>query len=201
MIGDHPADNGESTLKGDGPSSAHQVMNECAQDDFGDKRIEYLWRTYDTVNEWIKFSDTKAQVTLAVDGVIGGIVLSAVAGNASILPRHSYAPWLLALLVIGTGVSVWFSICCLVPVLKITTARTLIYFGDIAQFKTAQAYSSAMAQIPLDGQVLESGLSGQIWANSKIALGKFRMVRLSTYSLAASVIFGLLFVLATVIPV
>ncbi|MBE0682000.1 MAG: hypothetical protein IH589_08790 [Anaerolineales bacterium] len=35
-----------------------------------------MWRIYGTLNDWIRFSDTKAGVILATNGVVAGAVFS-----------------------------------------------------------------------------------------------------------------------------
>ena len=37
---------------------------------------EFLWKTYDTINDWIRFSDTKAVAIVATYGIAIGFISS-----------------------------------------------------------------------------------------------------------------------------
>ena len=39
-------------------------------------QLEPLWKIYETINEWIRFSDTKAVAILGINGVFASFVFS-----------------------------------------------------------------------------------------------------------------------------
>ncbi len=41
-----------------------------------DAALESIWKTYEMVNDWIRFSDAKAGAILTADGVLVGIFLA-----------------------------------------------------------------------------------------------------------------------------
>jgi|WetSurMetagenome_2_1015567.scaffolds.fasta_scaffold76613_2 hypothetical protein len=162
---------------------------------------ESMWKIYDTLNEWIRFSDAKAGVILATNGIIAGAILSDPAGLKAFLYKNPvfFIPLILAVLM--ACISIYFSLRCLNPTLKIGKPDSLIFFGHIAlNFETAEEYQSVAKKIFLDDDLAESQIAEQIWANSKISQRKFEAVTWATRFLAVTAFIGILSILAVFLP-
>lgn len=150
--------------------------------------LEYLWKTYSTINEWIRFADTKAGGILALNGVIAGIVISKILGSTDCLQNH---PGLSILLVIGAITafgSIYFAVRCLNPTLKVGESSSLIFFAHVAKaFSTPDGYRQAVQKTFTDDGQLMTQISDQVWANSKVAWKKYKNVVWATRFLALTV--------------
>lgn len=156
-----------------------------------------MWKNFNTINEWIRFSDTKAGAIVAANGVIATIVLSKLAESKNFFDSY---PIFLVLLVIGiltTFISIILSIICLTPTLKIgRTSSSLIFFASIAEkFDSYDAYEEAsLNALTVDEQVF-SQITHQVWANSKVAWKKYKAVTWATYFLIITILIGLVSIL------
>lgn len=145
----------------------------------GEKKteLETLWKTYDTINEWIRFSDTKAVAILGINGVVAGFVFSNLKELKLVLSSY---PIILIPLIIGIftcSVSVYFSIICLAPTLKVGDRDSLIFFAHVAEkFKTPGDYEKAVRQILKNDNDLMGQITNQVWSNSKVAWKKYNAV-------------------------
>lgn len=157
-------------------------------------RTENLWKTYDAINEFIRFADTKATTILAVNGVIAGLYFSNIGAIQTILQQRPIA---LVPLLISTGfilISSGFSAYCIIPRLKMNKSNCLIFFCDIANYKTADAYKEA-SENEMSDKEIEKHLTDQIWANSKIAHKKYYAVTISIIIFVALIVSSILFML------
>jgi hypothetical protein len=91
-------------------------------------------------------------------------------------------------------ISSGFSAYCIVPRLKMSKSNCLIFFCDIADYSTADAYKKAIENEMSDEEI-EKHLVDQIWANSKIATKKYYAVTVSIIVFVALVISSVLFML------
>ena len=82
-------------------------------------KIEALWKTYNSINEWIRFSDTKAGAILAANGVIASIVLSKLTKSNVFLDGHPIFLFPLIIGIILTCISIISCLICITPTLKI----------------------------------------------------------------------------------
>lgn len=73
-------------------------------------------------------------------------------------------------------------------------SNCLIFFCDIADYSTADAYKKAIENEMSDEEI-EKHLVDQIWANSKIATKKYYAVTVSIIVFVALVISSVLFML------
>lgn len=163
------------------------------------KQIEQLWKVYDTTNEWIRFSDTKATAILAMNGIIAGFYFSNMTKLQNMLAiRHI----LIIPLVVGVCTILFSTICsalCMVPRLKIVKDDSLIFFSDIAKgYSTVDSYEKAIKKTLTDDGV-KTEITHQIWANSKVAHEKYNWITYSVYFFAATVFASLAFVVLTFI--
>lgn len=158
------------------------------------KEHENLWNTYNTLNEWVRFSDTKATALLAINGVITGFYFSNITELKSILTEKPIVCFPLLMVVIFIFLSTLFSMFCIVPRLKISRKDSLIFFSDIAKnYSNAEDYGKAIEK-SLTGGNFNKEISPQIWANSKVATKKYNWVTYSVCFFVVTVFFSLFFV-------
>jgi len=155
-------------------------MNQNIEQNNNNKIQEY-WSILSNINDWIKYSDTKATIILTLYGVILTIIYSN-ANDVLIGINNSY--WILSLSILTalfSVLSIIFSFLCINPRLKNSTPNSIIYFGDIhTKFKNSTDYfeaSSGFLSKPIN---YSKELAEQIYTNSNIAWKKFSNV---TYSL------------------
>ena len=83
---------------------------------------------------------------------------------------------------------------CIVPRLKMNKSKCLIFFCDIANYPTAEAYGKAV-ESEMTEEKIETQLIDQIWANSKIAVKKYYAVTVSIIMFVALLISSILFII------
>jgi hypothetical protein len=136
-------------------------------------KTENLWKTLETINELIRFSDTKATAILAMNGVVAGFYFS---NTSTIQTAIKQQPIAFMPLIVAVGlilVSSVFSAYCIIPRLKMNKSNCLIFFCDIANtYESANAYAAAIKDEMTDGKI-ETHITDQIWATSKIAVKKY----------------------------
>lgn len=159
--------------------------------------IDTLWRTYEIINDWIKFSDTKAAAILALNGVIIGVVLTTVLTNLSdaqiYLDNHAFLRRLLISGIILEALSILCCFFCLKPTLWNKNPSSLIYFGDIRRkYKTSFDYMKAVKEQFTDDDKTVSHITNQIWVNSRIAWKKYVAVGLALVFLTLTICIGII---------
>lgn len=155
-------------------------------------RTEDLWKTYEAINELIRFADTKATAIMAIDGVIAGFFFSNIGTIQTIL---KVKPIALIPLLMAAGfilLSLGFSAYCVIPRLKMNKSKCLIFFGDISEYQSAEAYRKAIEN-EMSGDKIEGHLIDQIWTNSKIAERKYAAITTSVIIFVALIIASLAF--------
>ncbi|BDZ71139.1 hypothetical protein [Methanobacterium petrolearium] len=105
--------------------------------------IENIWKTFNSINDWVKFSDTKATVVLATNGVILSIIFANVSKFLSLLILYPTLILILASsLLIGVFlslISIFYSIRCLIP-------RTNLKIVDKKIYCIMEIYANLTAQ-------------------------------------------------------
>jgi hypothetical protein len=157
-------------------------------------RTENLWKTYEAINEFIRFADTKATAIMAIDGVIAGFFFSNIGTIQTILKVKPIA--LIPLLMVAGFImlSLGFSAYCVIPRLKMNKSKCLIFFCDISEYRSAEAYRKAIEN-EMSGDKIEGHLTDQIWANSRIAKRKYTAITISVIIFVALIITSLAFML------
>jgi len=157
-------------------------------------KIETLWKTYNVINEWIRFSDTKAGAILAANGVIASIVLSKLAESKVFLDNNTIFFYPLIIGIILTCISIVSAIICITPTLKIgTKSNSVIFFANIAEnFETYNEYEKKALDVLIDEKHAAAQIAQQVWANSKVALKKYKAVAWATYSLEGTILIGII---------
>jgi hypothetical protein len=161
-----------------------------------DENFESIWQTYNSVMDWVKFSDTKAAVVLATNGVILSIIFTNISEFSSILSGNTPQIILFKFLIIGillSVASIISSIFCLTPRTdSVSDGINSLYFKDIAKFNSSQDYSKSAESLFSDDSELKKHLFVQIYANSNIATIKYENVKHSIIFLGFAIFFIIL---------
>ena len=153
------------------------------------------WKAVGLVNDWVRHAETKAAVTLATSGVIGGVLFNLVRNQAEFgLTIKIFGP-AAGVLAFGAAVA---AVVALWPRLRATEPPTsLLYFDHIARKypidHQVTEYVAALKRLVADPDGLLDELGHQVWANARVARRKFRwaswaMVALLGSALAVSVV-------------
>ncbi len=154
--------------------------------------LESLWKTYDTINNWIRFSDTKAVAIIAIFGVI----ISFLSSNITDVKYFILTAGQGILLIIGIGVicaslSMSFCIRCLTPRLKVKVPSSLIFFAHVAKnFENPDDYEKSVKETFKDEEQMITQIANQVWANSKVAQQKYNNVVCSIRFFCCSLVFS-----------
>ena len=166
------------------------------------QKIENLWKIYQTVNEWIRFSDTKAGLILATDGVLISVIFSGLKDRLFLINKNRLLSALIILGIISIVLSIYYSVLSLFPNLspnhftqkklinrEESKSGYLIFFGDIVEgFSNFKAYKEAVDRKFQHDETIVLQLSRQIFVNSKIADKKFKRVKNSLLYLVVSLV-------------
>jgi hypothetical protein len=133
-----------------------------------------MWKTYESINGWIKFSDTKAAAILAANGAILAIIFSKSIDNVDFILDNQFILISLSLGFLFGLISIIFALLCLRPTLCIGEPNSLIYFGHIAKkYDSCNRYKIDVAATFRDESGSIDQITSQVWANSKIAWKKY----------------------------
>lgn len=156
---------------------------------------EHAWRTLALMNEWIRHSDAKAGVTLALAGVVGTMVFN-LSDEITDWTRFSAAVVIFACFFLGATVVLCGS--TLIPRLgncRRDPELNLLYFAGIAHHykDRRKAFSDDFSHLSADPEDLTTAITEQIYANARIATTKFRRAQWAIGAiLLASLCVGLL---------
>jgi len=165
-----------------------------APDALSKTRLEYLWKTYTAILDWIKFSDTKAAAVLAANGAVVGITLT----NAETINTLSDKSIVLQMLLIIGGLSLYASaILCLlslIPNLSVGEPSSIIFFAHIAhKSKTVHDYNQAIDTVFNNNKEVNQ-IADQIWAISRVAKRKYFLIGWGIRCFAGMIITTLVFI-------
>ena len=136
--------------------------------------IEDAWRLLNATNEWVRFADGKAAGSLAGAGVLAGAL--AQAGLSSHFDDASQL--VVGLWVVSGGfapLSAVLALYALTPTLRVGEPTSLIYFEHVARRYSddATGHAAAVRALLQDPEMYLDEVAAQVWANSKVARGKF----------------------------
>ncbi|MCG8860079.1 Pycsar system effector family protein [Tenacibaculum finnmarkense] len=165
------------------------------------KTQEY-WNILGNINDWIKYSDTKATILLTLYGVIITIVYS---NSSDVLDGLNSSNWTMFFSIISivfTIISIIFSFLCINPKLNNENPTSIIYFGHIQKkFDNPSDYLVHSKNILSNEENYITELTEQIHSNSKIAWSKFSNITIGIRFFVASLgslILSILFYLTTI---
>lgn len=174
--------------------------------------IRYI---YTTINDWIKYSDTKAALILAFNGVMIGLMGSKL--KELIMPRFGFSSCangvfstLVLLFFVDTMVSALLAAWAVYPRLSVGEVSSHIYFAHIAKRlenalsserraskvrrgkiyqEVSAKYKSELAQLP--DEEFEKEISDQIFAVSVVCWQKYKKTNYSLRALITAIILGI----------
>ena len=165
-----------------------------------DKNQEY-WNILNNINDWIKYSDTKATLLLTLYGVIITIIYS---NSVDVLEGLKNSNYTLVLSIAGiffSIASIVNSFLCINPRLKNKNPNSIIYFGHIqSKFSTAKEYFKSSSEIISNDKSYQKEISEQIYTNSKIAWKKFSNVTWAIRFFFASLLITIASTLTYLLP-
>ncbi|MEN8788713.1 MAG: Pycsar system effector family protein, partial [Flavobacteriaceae bacterium] len=157
--------------------------------------VDHYWGSINYVFSLIRASEIKAGLILSFYGILLNLIYQNVDMLLDEAGRHGliYVP--LALWVISTVGSIYFSIRCFMPRMETKFDKNIFFFQDvITKYGSIKEFSKTFYNISLDEVELFDQLGQQIYINSKIAAMKFKSVNKSIYLLAMGLLF--LFIMA-----
>jgi hypothetical protein len=170
---------------------------------------ENFIETYQIISEWIRFADAKAAVTLTVNGVLLGLLIPTLKTYlADAAANHPTAWWTRAVVVLFIGwlilmvVSAICSFLCILPLRGTGRNLTLNQATHFHPAAMAQKYPLAEFDrfVKDCEQIGMAGLKREVLAavliDAHLSDSKYGYVTRSIWCLAASVVFGFLYLLA-----
>jgi hypothetical protein len=162
--------------------------------------LESLWRTYDTINEWIILADTKAAAILAAQAIVVGLVVGAMPEPPHTTCAHQQLVWVLPLVILTALVAAGASLWCIAPTLKVGEPQSMIFFAHVAKrYETPELYVETARQTWSSEEKASTELGSQIWANSLVASRKYWRITIATAGFAANLLLSVLAVLLSVL--
>ena len=165
------------------------------------KQVEFLWQVHGYTNEYIRFADTKAALTIAWATALLGVLY---AERVHAVPDRSIGFLVITLmaaapLCAGFVLAVWSILPRLFrnPIAKFwakskkanaTKSAGLIYWGDVLSLNDAATYQRSIEK--LDDESIVEQLSRHIFVLSGVANSKFRLVNLSIAVVAIGSVFA-----------
>lgn len=171
--------------------------------------VENFIETYQLISEWIRFADTKAAVTLTVNGVILGLLVPTLrpylTDRTTVHPAEWWTPlvvflfvgWLVLLVCSAVG-----SFLCILPLRGRSRGMALAQTTHFHPAAVSQKYPlEELERFVGDCERIgSSGLKREVLAavliDSHLSNTKYRYVTRSIWCLGASVVFGFLYLLA-----
>lgn len=157
-----------------------------------------LWSTFSTVNEWVRFSDSKAAALLVVNGVLAGLGIPAIVNSYDLMQDDLLLVLITIVGVLALVVSSGFCLKCLNPSLRSPQSSSLIYFTDIAEhFPSSDAYVQRLTETLARPNWQEEEIGAQIWSNSVVARRKYFDIAWATRAFAVALLMAVAFAIKT----
>ena len=150
-------------------------------------QLECSWNIYNSIKDWIKFSDTKAGAIVAFYGVSGGVLLINSRDKAEFLVSNFFILFFFLVTVVFSSISLLYALLVILPRETESHTHSLIYYRDIAENFTNDNHYSHDFNIGFKGE--DSAIkevTKQIWVLSKIATKKYYWVSWSMRALILS---------------
>lgn len=143
------------------------------------KKTEDAYRTLENINQWIAAADNKATAALGIIGIIltifftnNAIVENCTSITSAAVSNRTFGDIIfIALVLMSTiyslnGIRLIFLVICPKLTSQEKSAKSIFYFGDIAQHKSFTDYQNAINS-KNDDDILED-LQNQVYQNSII---------------------------------
>lgn len=135
------------------------------------------WCILSAVNEWVRFADAKASLTLVVQGSIASVSLPPLFHARSLFFSGSLLLTLLVIAAICSTLTIYYCLKCVIPRLLVRGGKSIVFFGDIAtSFESADVYFMMLKKYQDEGgrDGLTKHVAHQIWSNSVVAEKKYK---------------------------
>jgi hypothetical protein len=143
--------------------------------------FERSWRIFENINGWIRFSDAKALALLTVNGVLVGL-LTLLDTDATVWTSVAAVATLTL-----AAISIFYAAACLNPTLKIGQSDSIIFYGHIAKRlhpgatsdeaeRVRKEFDADFCRTVTEPEELVGEVADQVWANSRIAWKKYRLI-------------------------
>jgi hypothetical protein len=170
--------------------------------------VENLTETYKVIAEWIRFADTKAGLTLTVNGILLGLLLPTLKSYLAETTSHPAGWWtgmvvvLFLVWLVLLVVSASSAFLCILPIRGLARQLALKHTPHFHPAAVAQAYGlSEVDRFVTDCE--RTGMEGlkrevmtAILVDSHLSGFKYGHVTRAIWLLGGSIIFGLLYLLA-----
>lgn len=154
-----------------------------------------LWKVLDSVQAHIRVFDAKAQIVIAVDGVLAGFFGSQTVKIAELIAQLRPASALSVTLavaavacIVALGSSLMLAVFTVYPRLHLKQPDSRIFFAHICREFGQDYAKGASAFASMNEEVLASDLSNQIVANSIICSAKAERFRNGLLLMACAVL-------------
>jgi Pycsar effector protein len=148
------------------------------------------WEALKLVTEWIKHAETKASVTLAGSGLIGGVLYTLVTSR-----NRNGAVFAAAATICAACVFVAACAASMVLRPRVHARRaptSLLYYHDVARRFRADVdgYTHALTALLADPNALVPAIAAQVWANAHVARAKYRWTNIGMLALLGALVAG-----------
>lgn len=160
----------------------------------GEELVDHYWGSINYSTALIKSSEIKAGLILSFYGILLNLIYRNLGLVFEEATRHFFLYVILAIWIISTMISIFFSIRCFMPRIEGKFDDNVFFFRDvITKYGDVKTFSKTFYHLSLDQEQLFFQLGQQIYINSKIANAKFNDVNRSIQFLAVGL--GVLFIL------
>ncbi len=150
-----------------------------------------LWSTHELILGWVRFADAKAGAVLAGNLGLAALTVSAFNHSGVEAFRAYHGLSICAVLgLLAVASSTLAAGACLVPRVKTSQARTLVFFGHIAGYASREEYLSDIERRWCDDKDFDAQLGGQIWDNARVAKVKMRTASLAVWLFGLALLFA-----------
>jgi len=153
-----------------------------------------LWKLLDSVQAQIRVFDTKAQIVIAIDGVLAGFFGTQTAKMAELIGQQPSSIFSVFLIVFGVGCigfllySLMFAVATIHPRLHLDQPHSRLFFVHISQEFKRDYSRAAEVLTSLTPEELSADLAHQILVNSIICCTKAKRFKHALLAMSAAVI-------------
>lgn len=148
----------------------------------------------DSVQAQIRVFDTKAQIVIAIDGVLAGFFGTQTAKMAELVGQRPGSTWSILLVVFGAGCialllsSLLLAVSTVHPRLHLDQPNSRLFFAHIFQEFNRDYSRTGEVLTSLTVEELNADLASQILVNSIICCTKAKRFKHALYAMSAAVI-------------
>jgi len=152
--------------------------------------LERFWKIHDTIMDWTKHCDTKAEVLVVLNTAIASFTFLKIIEKHSFIVCHGFVCTFTILALIFWAVSLWYSLSCIKPNLGTGNPVSLIFFRHIAEkYTNYESYYNDLNGCN-DDEFKKKEITQQIWINSIIANKKYIKIVRATWAFILFFIFS-----------